>query len=85
MTWAEFQIRAFAYNRMQDREDLRFREVAWASLIGFHADPKKLPKTKNGFWQIGKKQSGLTDAMRDKIKEVQAQYIIDVKEANNGR
>ncbi len=85
MTWAEFQIRAYAYNRMQEREDLRFREVAWASLIGAHVNPKKLPKSKQNFWQIGAKKSGLTEAMQERMKQAQEQYYKDVKEANNGR
>jgi hypothetical protein len=81
MTWAEFQIRAYAYTRIQEREDIRFREVAWNSLIGFHADPKKLPKNRQSFWKIGNKRPGLTDSMAERIKKAQEQYKIDVKEA----
>lgn len=85
MSWAEFQIRAYAYNRMQEREDLRFREVAWASLIGAHVNPKKLPKTKQSFWQIGINKSSLTEGMKVRMKQAQEQYYKDVKEAKNGR
>ena len=33
-----------------DKNDwYKVREIAYASLIGSHSDPKKLPKTKNNF------------------------------------
>ena len=79
MTWAEFQIRAYAFNRMEQRKDLRAREIAWASLISFHSDPKKLPKTKDKFWQIGIAQKiGISDAHKEAIKKAQDQYLKDL-------
>jgi len=84
MTFAEFQIRAFAYNRIEEKKDLRTREIAWASLIGSHLDPKKLPKSKDAFWQIGEKKSTVTDAMREAISRAQKQYLIDKQKAENG-
>ena len=79
MTWAEFQIRAFAYNRMQEREDYRAREIAWASLVGFHVNPKKLPKNKERFWSIGKKTSNVTESMKEAIRKAKEQYLKDKK------
>jgi len=85
MTWAEFQIRAFAYRRMQEIEDLRAREIAWNSLIGSHYNYKKLPKTKNHFWQIGeKKQIEVNDSMQEAIKKAQEQYFKDKKALEDG-
>ena len=84
MTWAEFQIKAFAYNRMQDREDLRAREIAWASLVAPHINPKKLPKNKERFWSIGKKTSNVTESMMDAMRKAKEQYEIDKKLKENG-
>lgn len=52
MTMSEFNIRFFSYIRQQKERQFLFREVAWASLIGSHSNPKKLPKTKERFWSI---------------------------------
>ena len=84
MTWAEFQIRAFAFNRTQERLDIRAREIAWASLIGFHSNPKKLPKTKERFWSIGTKKSNIDDRMREAIKQAQEDYFKELKQQENG-
>ena len=77
MSWAEFQIRAYAYQRMQEKKDLRAREVAWSALIAPNADPKKLPRTKDKFWQIGIKETTITDDMRERIREAQEKYKKD--------
>ena len=77
MTWAEFQIRAYAYKRMQEREDLRAREIAWNSLIAPNANPKKLPKTKDKFWQIGSKKVVVNNGMSEAIKKAQQQFLKD--------
>jgi hypothetical protein len=80
MSWAEFQIRAFAYNRMEERKDLRAREIAWASLIAFHQDPKRMPKSKDRFWSIGKQRGNIiTDGQKRRILEAQKQFNKDVK------
>ena len=50
---AEFNIRLFSFNRIKEREDMLFREVAYYSMIGSHLNPKKLPKTKQQFWTLG--------------------------------
>lgn len=56
MSWREFQLRSFGYKR-KDRQDwLKVREVAYASLVGSHLDPKKLPKTKEKFLPLGTEQ-----------------------------
>ena len=84
MTWAEFQIRAFAYWRLEERNDLRAREIAWSALIGSHYNPKKLPKTKDKFWQIGSKNANEPNAMQEAIKNAQEKYLKDkqLKEQN---
>ena len=62
MTWAEFQIRLFAYNRIQKREWYKVRELAWISLIGSHQDPKKLPKSKEKFMPLDDVKTVSNDA-----------------------
>ena len=83
MTWAEFQIRLFAFNRIQKRIDFRFREVAYASLTGSHSDPKRIPKTKEKFWSLeDRKQAvGLNEIQKDALIKAQEQYLKNIKDA----
>lgn len=85
MTWAEFQIRLSAYIRMQEREDLRAREIAYSSLWSYHSDPKKLPKTKDSFWKIGnnKPKPKLSEAHKTAFLKAMDQYKKDVENATN--
>ena len=75
MNWAEFCIRLYAYNRMQKKEWLKVREVAWASTIGPHLDPKKLPKNKDNFMPLGEKVSNITDEMKERINQAKDEYL----------
>ena len=52
MTWAEFQIRAHAYQRTSAREEALFREVGWMALNSFHVSPKDLKRKKHKIWPI---------------------------------
>ena len=45
---AEFNIRYFALNRIEEKKDLRTREIGYSALTGSHLDPKKLPKSSTG-------------------------------------
>lgn len=53
MTFAEFQIRLFAYKRMELREWEKVRQIAWSAFIAPHQDPKKLPKSIDKFMNLG--------------------------------
>ena len=68
MTWAEFRIRQFAYNRKQKRDWFKIREVAFASIIGPHLDPKKLP-SKERFMPLSDK-SEVNEAMKERMMKV---------------
>lgn len=50
--------------------------MAWASLIGFNVDPKKLPKTKEDFWHIyGKAKGGkATEIQKDAYLKAMYEY-----------
>lgn len=82
MTWAEYQLRLYSFNRQKEREDRNFREVAWSALWSFNADPKKLPKTKQQFWKIGeeiKQDRDLAERRKVAIQKAKEQFI---KESN---
>lgn len=53
MTFAEFQIRLFAYKRMELREWEKVRQISWSAFIAPHQDPKKLPKSIDKFMSLG--------------------------------
>ena len=86
MTWAEFQIRLFAYNRIQKMEWLKLRELAWASLIGSHYDPKKLPKSKDSFMPLDfdkSKSIGVSEEQKSAFIAATKQYLTNSSNAKN--
>lgn len=60
MTWAEFCIRMQGYNLKEENEWIKVREMAYASLVGSHLNPKKLPSKKR-FIPIGRKKKPKID------------------------
>jgi hypothetical protein len=77
MTMAEFNIRYFALNRIEEKKDLRCREIGYSSLVGSHLDPKKLPKNKKEYWVIGADKRNHEDKkekMRELISKAQKDY-----------
>lgn len=70
MTWAEFQIRLFAYKRMDLYDWQKRRELMWVSYIAPHQDPKKMVKRKEQFLPLNgdKKASiGVSDEMKQRF------------------
>lgn len=59
MTWAEFQIRLFAYRRMDLYDWEKIREQMWVTYISNYQDVKKMAKRKELFFPLrkDKKQS----------------------------
>tara|TARA_R110002153_G_scaffold30092_1_gene92182 strand:- start:47 stop:277 length:231 start_codon:yes stop_codon:yes gene_type:complete len=74
MTWAEFLIRQHAYHRIEKNEWYKIREMAFASLIGSHIDPKKLPKSKEKFIPLDSSNDLEIDKMRQTILKAQQAY-----------
>ena len=74
MTWAEFLIRQHAYHRIEKNEWYKIREMAYASLIGSHIDPKKLPKSKEKFIPLDSSNDLEIDKMRQTILKAQQAY-----------
>lgn len=82
MTFAEFQIRLFAYKRMQLRDWEKVRQIAWSAYIGSHQDPKKMPKTIDKFMNLGgdnKQKSRVSDEQKERFMSAMAEYLKQVK------
>ena len=82
MSFAEFQIRLFAWTRCQEREWDRARFVAFYAMRGFHMDPKKMPKTLTSFMKlsIDKKSHGeVSPEMKGRFMQEMAKYIENTK------
>jgi len=77
MSFAEFQIRLFAWKRTQEREWEKVRLLAWYALTGSHQDPKKLPKSITNFMSldIDKKQNVISDSHKKRFLEEMAEYV----------
>jgi hypothetical protein len=52
MSYAEFQIRAFAYNRLMLRELKLYRKQLYTQIIAPHQDVKKIPKSEQQFMPL---------------------------------
>ena len=84
MTFAEFQIRLFAYKRMQLRDWEKVRQIAWSAFIGSHQDPKKMPKSIDKFMALdfgGKPKSGVSENQKERFLQAMKEYKNKV---NNG-
>jgi hypothetical protein len=69
---------------MQEREEVLTREIAWNSLIGPHADAKKIPKSRDKFWKIGNKKNVSDVRMQEAIKKAQDDYFKELERQKNG-
>lgn len=81
MTYAEFQIRFFAYNSVQKKEWEKVRFMAYHALVAPYQDYKKLPKTLEKFLPLnGKKHSiGVTDEIKQRFLEETKNYLIQTQ------
>lgn len=71
MTYAEFQIRFFAYNSVQKKEWEKVRFMAYNALVAPYQDYKKLPSSPEKFLPLnGKKHSsGVNDEVKKRFLE----------------
>lgn len=82
MTFAEFQIRLFAYKRMQLEDWKKYRLVAYNALIAPYQDYKKLPKTMDKFMDLsgGKiTNKGVSDEQKQRFIEEYQKYLNQTK------
>lgn len=79
---AEFNIRLFSFNRMEERKDLRTREIAYNSYISGSIQLKKIP-TKKQFWNLGieKETPKINKQALAMFKQAQQEY----NNRNNGK
>ena len=77
MTFAEFQIRLFAYKRMELREWEKVRQIAWSAFIAPHQDPKKLPKSIDKFMSLGnnKTNKGVGIEQKENFLKAYKEYL----------
>lgn len=81
MTFAEFQIRLFAYKRMELREWEKVRQIAWSAFIAPHQDPKKLPKSIDRFMNLhgnGPKK-GVSIEQKENFLKAYKEYLNEKK------
>jgi len=70
MTWAEFQIRLFAYKRMDLYKWQMMRELMWINYIAPHQDPKKMVKRKEVFLPLNgdrKTSGGISEEQKQRF------------------
>ena len=80
MSFAEFQIRLFAYKRVQDREWEKVRLLAWHAMTGSHQNPKKMPKSLNEFMRLDldyKQKSTLSQVSIDAFLSATKDYLAE--------
>ena len=84
MTWAEFKIRLISFNRMNEKQEVNLRRLAWVSYIAPHQNPKKLRGLKEErWWPIGKKKVvKVDDASKQRFIEEYKKYL---EKKNHGR
>lgn len=86
MTWAEFQIRLFAYNRMEKKHWLKIREIAWSATIAPHLNHKKIPKSKEAFMPLestNTSKSGVSQAQKEAFLAAYQQYQKEINHVKN--
>jgi len=77
MTWAEFQIRLFAYKRRDLYKWQMMRELMWINYIAPHQDPKKMVKRKEVFLPLNgdrKNTGGISDEHRERFLNEYKKY-----------
>ena len=78
MSFAEFQIRLFAWKRTQERDWEKVRLVSWYSMVGSHLDAKKMPKSLSQFMplELDKRQvSAISEDHKQRFLEAMKEYV----------
>jgi hypothetical protein len=77
MTWAEFQIRIFAYKRQDLYKWQMMRELMWVTYYSSHQDPKKIVKRKEQFLPLDgdrKVGGGVSEEAKDRFMKEFLKY-----------
>lgn len=74
MTWAEFQIRLFAYKRQDLYKWEMLRELMWVTYIAPHQDVKKMAKNKENFLPLNKDKKASTGVTEEHKQRFLKEY-----------
>lgn len=81
MTWAEFRIRSFSFNRLRKWEMGMFREISYEVHTLKYLFGKSKPPKKERFWPIdGPANPKITEKQKERIKQALEAY----KQKKNG-
>ena len=78
MSWAEFSIRSYGYNRVKIEELRMFRTLGFTTLLAPNADPKKLPKSPENYMPLPGDEitNGITDQTKKRFAEEYKKYLL---------
>ena len=83
MSFAEFQIRLFAWKRVEERIWEKVRFQSWYSMTGSHLDPKAFPKSLNQFVPLSIDNNGnkskISNEMKERFLEATKEYLKHIK------
>lgn len=87
MTWAEFQIKSFAYTRIEENDLRKVRKIAYYAMVGSHLDPKSLPKGEAAWFKIGNevRSARVSELQKEIFKNQYAQYLREREAVMNKR
>jgi len=75
MSWREYVLRSRDYEKSEKEDWIKVREMAYASMIGSHLDPKKIPKTKEQFMPFDKPKRNKANASAlERLRQLQLEY-----------
>jgi len=77
MTWSEFLIRLHSYNRQEERQWMKVRELAWITYMAPHQDPKKIKKSIKSFWPLTSNKKKSVDVQREMMIAAQKKYVME--------
>ena len=77
MTWSEFIIRSYAYNRIQKNEWKKIRRIAYTALIAPYQNPKRIPRSEERWMKIGNEvqRSRISEDQKIRFLEATKEYL----------
>lgn len=75
MTWAEYRIRLFAYERIQKRLDYRQRDIMYQTYVSNWMSDKKKPVSINKFWKLDDVDDVARERRIAKLRAAQEKYL----------
>lgn len=82
MSFYEFKLKSFAFNRMEKDKWRHTRKIAFWSMWGSNADAKRFPNTENKFMPLDDEPiiKRASDEQKDQLYKEQLQYLLDTKQ-----